>query len=59
LRQGGGLNFVAIATLPANTTYYADTTVLPNTQYNYHIEAFNAAGYVDFTGFEVITPADN
>ena len=47
--------FVVIATLPANTTTYVNTNLTPNTLYEYHIQAFNIAGYNDFTGFSTTT----
>jgi fibronectin type 3 domain-containing protein len=55
LRAGSDGNFVTVASLPANTTSFRDTTVTPGTTYGYHIEAYNAAGYFDFTGIEDIT----
>jgi hypothetical protein len=57
LRRMGSADFAVIAQLPANSTTYKDTTVAAGTSYDYHIEAYNAAGYSDFTGLTVTTPA--
>jgi hypothetical protein len=52
LRQSGANQFFDIATLPANTTFYLDnnngTGLAPGTEYDYHIQEFNIAGYSDF-----------
>ena len=48
-------NFSQIATLPANATTYTDTGLSPGTSYDYHIQAFNVAGYSDFSGFTAVT----
>ncbi len=50
-----GANFAQVATLPPNTTTYTDTGLTPGTSYDYHIQAFNVAGYSDFSGFTAIT----
>jgi fibronectin type 3 domain-containing protein len=47
--------FTLIATLPANTTTYQDQGLALGTQYEYQIQAFNLAGYDDFTGIVVST----
>ncbi len=47
--------FIAIATLPPNTTSYFDNNLTPNSLYEYHIQAFNIAGFNDFTGFSTST----
>jgi fibronectin type 3 domain-containing protein len=39
----------SFATAPSVVTY-TDTTVTPGTRYDYHIQAFNLAGYSDFAG---------
>ena len=56
LRRVNNVNFAEIASLPANSTSYRDTSVQPNTAYEYHIQAYNVAGYSDFTGLSVTTP---
>ncbi|MDB5301190.1 MAG: repeat-containing protein, partial [Phycisphaerales bacterium] len=59
LRRIGANNFAQIADLPPNTTTYSDTNngagLTPNTTYDYHIQAYNIAGYSDFTGITVTT----
>jgi len=53
--------FSLLASLPANTALapstvtYIDTTVQPGTKYDYHIQAFNLAGYSDFAGVTAYT----
>lgn len=47
--------FDLLVTLPANTTSYLDNTVSPNTHYDYHIQAYNGAGWSDFTGLTLST----
>jgi hypothetical protein len=57
LRKTGSAGvFTLIATLPANTTTYADTGLTPGTFYDYHVQAFNAGGYSDFAGVSLTTP---
>jgi hypothetical protein len=48
-------NFSLIATLPANSTSYTDSGLAPGTSYDYHIQAYNLAGYSDFSGFTAVT----
>jgi hypothetical protein len=48
-------NFAVVATLPANSTTYTDTGLSSGTSYDYHIEAYNLAGYSDFSGFTAVT----
>ena len=48
-------NFAVVATLPPNTTTYTDSGLSPGTTYDYHIQAFNLAGYSDFSGFTAQT----
>jgi hypothetical protein len=50
-----GANFAQIASLPANSTSFSDTGLTPGTSYDYHIQAYNVAGYSDFSGFTAIT----
>ncbi len=56
LRQVGNGAFTQFASLPANSTSFQDKNVQPGTTYNYHVEAYNAAGYQDFAGYNVTTP---
>lgn len=55
-RLGSAGEFTLLADLPPNTISYNDNTVPPNTQVDYHIQAYNAAGYSDFTGVSTATP---
>ncbi|MDD8019584.1 MAG: SBBP repeat-containing protein [Acidobacteriota bacterium] len=43
-RKAGSGNWGTVATLPANTTAYSDTTVVETTTYTYRVFAFNAGG---------------
>jgi fibronectin type 3 domain-containing protein len=54
-RDGGAGLFNLIATLPPNTTTFANPGLRPATQYDYHIQAFNVAGFADFAGITVST----
>ncbi len=54
-RQTGTGTFNPIANLPPNSTSYRDLTVSPGTEYDYHIQAYNIAGYSDFTGVSLET----
>ncbi len=56
LRRVNNVNFAEIASLPANSTTYQDKTVQPGITYEYHIQAYNIAGYSDFAGLSVTTP---
>ena len=56
LRRVNNVNFTEIASLPANSTSYKDTAVQPGVAYEYHIQAYNVAGYSDFTGLSITTP---
>ncbi|MDB5173535.1 MAG: hypothetical protein JWN51_2308, partial [Phycisphaerales bacterium] len=54
----GGFNQIAL--LPPNTTTFTDTgtqasPLTAGTEYEYHIQAFNVAGYLDFTGVDTAT----
>ena len=49
-RSSGGANFNTIAMLPPNVTTFKDRNLSPGVTYDYHIQAFNLAGYQDFTG---------
>ncbi len=54
--------FSLLVSLPADlnpapsTDTYTDSGLTPNTRYDYHIQAFNLAGYSDFTGVTAYTP---
>jgi hypothetical protein len=48
-RSGDGRAFTTLATPPANTTTFADTTVARRTTYWYRVRAVNAAGASAFT----------
>jgi hypothetical protein len=50
--------FIFVATLPANTTSYDDSGLTANTDYDYHIQAGNVAGFSDFAGLKVMTATD-
>jgi hypothetical protein len=56
LRKTGAGVFTPIASLPATATSYADTGLAPETDFDYHIQAYNVAGYSDFAGVSVSTP---
>ncbi len=63
LRSVIGGEFVAIVNdLPPSATSYSDTGLPSGTEYDYHIQAYNVAGYSDFTGVHTGTisaaPAD-
>jgi fibronectin type 3 domain-containing protein len=53
--------FTLLTSLPANTAAapstvsYTDPTVTPGTRYDYHVQAFNLAGYSDFAGITTAT----
>jgi fibronectin type 3 domain-containing protein len=47
--------FNLVTTLPPNSTSYQDTGLTPGTQNDYHIQAFNLAGFSDFTGLSTAT----
>ena len=50
-----GSNFAVIGTLPPDSVSYDDKTVQPGLTYDYHIQAYNLAGYSDFTGLTIKT----
>ncbi|MGA2497764.1 MAG: PA14 domain-containing protein, partial [Tepidisphaeraceae bacterium] len=60
LRSAPGADFYQIALLPPNTTTYTDNGLngaglTPGTEYEYHVQAYNIAGYNDFTGTDTAT----
>src|SRR5688500_18121308 len=54
----GSSNYQAVATLPANSTSFTDTTVSPGTTYGYRIRAFNAIGSSYSSSQFATTPSD-
>jgi fibronectin type 3 domain-containing protein len=54
-RRAGSGDFVPVALLPPNTTSYVNVGLTPNTEYDFHIQAYNVAGFSDFTGLSVMT----
>lgn len=57
LRQANDDGFTVVAMLPANTTAFSDPGLSPDTRYDYHIQAYNEAGNVDFAGLSIVTPS--
>jgi hypothetical protein len=57
-REAAGSTAIVIAQLPRNSTDYIDNGVNPGTSYEYHIQAYNVAGYNDFSGFNISTLTD-
>jgi photosystem II stability/assembly factor-like uncharacterized protein len=47
LRGTDGVTFAPLASVPADATTYADTTVVPGPTYYYEVVAFNAVGSAD------------
>src|SRR5687768_10205533 len=54
----GSSNYQTIATLPANSTSFSDTTVAPGTTYGYRIRAFNSIGSSYSSSQFAATPSD-
>ena len=54
-KMTSGSNFAQVASLPPTATTYTDTGLTPGTSYDYHIQAYNVAGYSDFSGFTAVT----
>jgi fibronectin type 3 domain-containing protein len=54
-RKATGGDFTLIQTLPANSTSFHDSNLTPNVEYDYHIQAFNVAGFSDFAGITTHT----
>lgn len=61
LRRSGASPYTLVASLPWNPgtgqVAFTDTGLDPNTNYDYHITAFNMVGYSDFTGVNATTLA--
>ncbi len=56
LRKSGlASTFSEIASLPANSTSFNNTNLSPGVTYDYHVQAYNLAGYSDFAGTTVQT----
>ncbi len=56
LRKSGlASTFSEIASLPPNATSYNNTGLSPGVTYDYHVQAYNLAGYSDFAGTTVQT----
>lgn len=54
-KKSTGDTFFFLIQLPPNSTSYDDAGLTPGTSYDYHIQAFNVAGFSDFTGFTATT----
>jgi titin len=54
-KTGSDTTYTLITNLPPKTTAYNDTGLVPGTQYDYHVEAYNVAGFNDFAGLTVTT----
>ena len=47
--------YAVVATLPPSSTTYQDLGLSPSTAYEYHVQAYNAGGFSDFTGMATTT----
>ena len=55
---GDSLNFIQVATLPANSTSYKDTAFSGRTQYYYKVNATNAAGSLGYSNVAgIVSPS--
>jgi fibronectin type 3 domain-containing protein len=54
-KEGSSGTFNLLVTLPAKSASFQDTGLKPNTVYDYHIQAYNVAGFSDFTGINTQT----
>src|SRR5687768_7927396 len=54
----GSSNYQTVATLPANSTSFSDTTAAPGTTYGYRIRAFNEMGSSLSSSQFATTPSD-
>jgi hypothetical protein len=57
-RKGPVGDFVRIAVMPPNTTYYPDTALSPNTKYTYRLRATNNVGASAWTNEPSVTTPD-
>lgn len=48
-RQTGSSGFVQVATVPANVTIYYDSSLVPDTVYNYRVAAYDSDGFSAFS----------
>jgi fibronectin type 3 domain-containing protein len=56
LRKSGlASDFSEVGALGPNSTAFTDTGLTPGVTYDYHVQAYNIAGYSDFTGLTVTT----
>lgn len=58
-KKASDSQFSEIANLPANSHDFLDKNVQPGTEYDYHVQAYNVAGYSDFAGIKLTTPAND
>jgi hypothetical protein len=49
--DGNFVNYVVVATLPANATTYRDASVTPNVQHSYRVRATKDGGFSSFTNY--------
>jgi fibronectin type 3 domain-containing protein len=54
-RRAGSGDFIPVALLAPGSTSYVNLGLTPNTEYDFHIQAFNVAGFSDFAGLSVMT----
>ena len=54
-RSANGGSFIVIAQLPPNSVSYADSGLTAGTDYEYHVQGYNVAGYNDFSGTQTGT----
>lgn len=59
LRRTNNADFAQIASLPPSSTSFKDLTVQAGVSYDYHIQAYNIAGYSDFAGVSIATPSQS
>lgn len=59
LRSINSGTYAQIASFGPDATAYQDFNVQPGTSYSYHIQAYNIAGYSDFAGRTISTPAQS
>jgi fibronectin type 3 domain-containing protein len=54
-RRATGGDFTLIQSLAPDSTSFHDSNLTPNVTYDYHIQAYNVAGFSDFTGITTHT----